>query len=141
MAVLGPGPAVAAAAVATLVDAVVNRVSTVATMNNLAIFSVLGLVGGLAFEGIRMWFDISREDNIYSLLVLPVYILMSTLNLLLVVVAHPGIAPGSRVRVLRDSAFPSLALELLNGVLASVAVFVCILPNSARPSRWSWCSP
>ena len=73
-----------------------------------------------------MWFDISREDNLYSLLVLPVYILMSTLNLLLVVVAHPGIAPGSRVRVLRDSAFPSLALELLNGVLASVAAFVCI---------------
>jgi signal transduction histidine kinase len=126
MAVLGPGPAVAAAAVATLVDAAVNRVSTVATMNNLAIFSVLGLVGGLVFEGIRVWFDISREDNLYSLLVLPVYILMSTLNLLLVVAAHPNIAQGSRVRVLRDSAFPSLALELLNGVLASVAVFVCI---------------
>ena len=124
MAVLGPGPAVAAAFVATLVDWRINRVGRLATMNNLAMFSILGLVGGLLFDGVQVWFGLEPEDSAYALLVLPIYILLSTLNLFLVV-ADPRLVPGSRLRVIRESALPSLPLELLNGVLTCVAVFVC----------------
>jgi len=124
MALLGPGPAVAAATVSTLVESRINRVSLVATLNNLAIFSAVGLVGGLLFEGARSWFDIGREDTAYAVLVVPVYILLVVLNFVLVVAAHPTLAPGSRLRVIRETALPSLPLELVNAVLTGVAVFV-----------------
>jgi signal transduction histidine kinase len=124
MALLGPGPAVAAATVSTLVEARINRVSTRATMNNLVVFSVIGLVGGLLFDGIRSWFDIGREDTAYAVLVLPTYILLAAINLILVVAAHPTVAPGTRRQVLRESILPSLPLELVNAVLTAVTVFV-----------------
>ena len=124
MALLGPGPAVAAATASTLIEARINRVPTRVTMNNLVVFSVLGLVGGLLFDGIRSWFDISREDTAYAVLVLPTYILLAALNLLLVVVPHPTLTPGTRRQVLRESVLPSLPLELVNAVLTAVTVFV-----------------
>jgi signal transduction histidine kinase len=124
MAVLGPGPAVAAAFAATLVDWRLNRVSRLATMNNLTTFTVLGLIGGLLFDGAQIWFGLETDDAAYALLVLPVYIVLSTLNLFLVV-ADPRLVPGKRLPIIRDSAVPSLPLELLNGVLTCVAVFVC----------------
>jgi signal transduction histidine kinase len=123
-ALLGPGPAVAAATVSTLVEARINRVPARATMNNLVVFSVIGLVGGLLFDGIRSWFDISREDTAYAVLVLPVYIVLAAINLVLVVAAHPTVASGSRRQVLRESILPSLPLELVNAVLTAVTVFV-----------------
>jgi signal transduction histidine kinase len=124
MALLGPGPAVAAATASTLVDARINRVSPLATMNNLVAFSVIGLVGGLLFDAIRVWFDIGREDTAYAVFVLPVYIGLAALNLVLVVAAHPMLARGTKRHVLRESVLPSLPLELVNAVLTAVAVFV-----------------
>jgi signal transduction histidine kinase len=124
MALLGPGPAVAAATASTLVEARINRVRRLVTMNNLVVFSVIGLVGGLLFDAVRVWFDVGREDTAYAVLVLPVYIVLAALNLLLVVAAHPTLAPGTKRHVLRESVLPSLPLELVNAVLTAVAVFV-----------------
>ena len=123
MAVLGPGPAVVAAFVGTLADSWINRVSTLATMNNLAMFSVIGLVGGLLFDAAQSWFGIAPEDTAYALLVPPVYILLSALNLALAL-ADPRLVSGSRLRVIRDSALPSLPLDLVYAVLTCLAVFV-----------------
>lgn len=124
MAVLGPGPAVAAAFVATVVDWRINRVPRLATMNNLAMFSILGLVGGLLFDAAQVWFGLEPQDAAYALLALPVYVALSTLNLFLVV-ADPRLLPGKRLRIIRESALPSVPLEFLNGLLTCVAVFVC----------------
>jgi hypothetical protein len=66
MALLGPGPAVAAAAVSTLVESRINRVSTVATLNNLVMFSLLGLLGGLMFDLLRDVTSLGREDTAYA---------------------------------------------------------------------------
>jgi signal transduction histidine kinase len=124
MALLGPGPAVAAASASTLIEARINRVPVLSTMNNLVVFSVIGLVGGLLFDGVRTWFDVSREDTAYAVFVLPVYIVLATVNLVLVVAAHPTLASETRRQVLRESVLPSLPLELVNAVLTAVTVFV-----------------
>ena len=58
------------------------------------------------------------------MLVLPTYILLAALNLLLVIVPHPTLRPGTRRQVLRESVLPSLPLELVNAVLTAVTVFV-----------------
>src|SRR5262245_37832953 len=124
MALLGAGPAVAAGMASTLVEARINRCDRYTTVNNFAVFSVLGLVGGLMFEALRNVLGLERSDVAYAALVVPAYIVLSALNLLLMVADHPAIAPGSRLRVVRESAAPALPLELTNAVLTAVAVLV-----------------
>jgi signal transduction histidine kinase len=124
MAVLGPGPAVAAAVVATLVEGRVNRVSALATLNNLAIFSVLGVCGGLLFEILREALGIARTDTAYAVLAAPVYIVLAAASLLFVIAFHPTLAHGTRLRVIRETALPSVPFELVNAILTAVAVFV-----------------
>jgi signal transduction histidine kinase len=124
MALLGPGPAVAAATVSTIVETRIHRISRVATMQNLALFGILGLIGGLMFEGLATSLGIDRADTAYAVLTLPTYAVLSALNLLLVVGLHPHLAAGTRLRAIRETAVPSLPLEVVNAVLTAVAVFV-----------------
>ncbi len=124
MALLGPGPAVAAAACSTLVEARIHRIGRLGMLNNLATFSIVGLVGGLLFEGLSRSFGLDRTDTAYAVLVLPVYAMLSALNLVLVVGAHPDLAPGTRLRAIREAVPASLPLEVVNAVMAAVAVFV-----------------
>ena len=124
MALLGPGPAVVAATVSTLVEARLHRVRVLAVLNNLALFGLLGLIGGLMFELLADSFGINRTDTAYAVLTLPCYVVLSALNLLLVVGLHPYLAPGTRLRAVRETALPSLPLEAINAVLTAVAVFV-----------------
>jgi two-component system, NarL family, sensor kinase len=122
MALLGPAPAVLIAFVSTLIDARVNRVSLAATMNNLLPFSLLNLVGGVLFELLRDWFDLSVNDTGYALLVLPVYLLLDAGNLAMVTLAHPELPRGSRLRVIWESGVPAFPLEFINGLLAATIV-------------------
>jgi signal transduction histidine kinase len=124
MALLGPGPAVAAAACSTFVEARIHRIGMLAVLNNLVIFSILGLVGGLAFEAAGTSLDLNPTDAGYAVLVLPIYVALSGLNLILVVGAHPYLAPGTRLRAIRETAPPSLALEVVNAFMTAVAVYV-----------------
>src|SRR4051794_10564170 len=124
MALLGPGPAVAAAACSTFVEARIHRLSRLRMLNNLATFSLLGLVGGLLFEGLARSFGLDRTDTAYAVLVLPIYATLSALNLVLVVGAHPDLAPGTRLRAIRETVPAALPLEVINAVMAAVAVFV-----------------
>ena len=117
MALLGPAPAVLIAIVSTLVDARVNRVSLASTMNNLLTFSLLGLVGGVLFEVLGDWLDLDVEDTAYALLALPVYVLLSAINLAMVTVMHPELPRGARVRVFWESGVPVFPLEFINGGL------------------------
>ena len=118
MALLGPAPAVLIAIVSTLVDARVNRVSLASTMNNLLTFSLLGLVGGVLFEVLGDWLDLDVEDTAYALLALPVYLLLSAINLAMVTIMHPVLPRGARVRVFWESGVPVFPLEFINGGLA-----------------------
>jgi signal transduction histidine kinase len=122
MALLGPAPAVLIAIVSDVIDARVNRVSLASTMNNLLTFSLLGLVGGVLFELLRDWFDLGLEDTGYALLTLPVYLLLSALNLAMVTVLHPELPRGARVRVFWESGVPVFPLEFINGGLAATIV-------------------
>ena len=72
-------------------------------MNNLLTFSLLGLVGGVLFEVLGDWFDLGLEDTAYALLALPIYLLLSAINLAMVTVMHPELpAWGAGARVLGE---------------------------------------
>src|SRR3954451_7875821 len=82
MALLGPGPAVAAATASTLVEARLHQVRVLALLNNLTLFGLLGLFGGLMFEMLGHSLGIARTDTAYAVLTLPSYVVLSALNLL-----------------------------------------------------------
>jgi len=122
MAILGPGPAVFAGVLAVAVDARVNRVRGEELLLNFLIFSGVGLVGGLAFDGLREALDLDRGDSANALLVLPVYTMLCLLNVAFIVLFLPGRTPAERRRVVRESGVPLIPLELVSAVLASAAV-------------------
>jgi signal transduction histidine kinase len=122
MALLGPAPAVAVAFLSTLVETRVNRVSLSSTLNNLVVFGILGLLGGVIFDVLGDALDLDRTDAAYALLAFPVYALLMSLNFVLVVTLHPALADADRWRTLRETLIPSLPFELVNAVMASVTV-------------------
>jgi signal transduction histidine kinase len=120
MAVLGPAPAVVIGVVASIADAIVNRVSLSLAIHNTAMFAVLGLVGGIAFDVMRSVLGLDPRDTEYALLVMPTYVALAGLNLVFVTLRHPG----SRKRILRDLGVSTLPIELLSGVIAGATVLV-----------------
>ena len=120
MAVLGPAPAVVIGVVASIADAIVNRVSLSMAIHNTAMFAVLGLVGGIAFDLMRAVLGLDPRDTLYALLVMPMYVAIAGLNLVMVTVRHPG----SRKRILREIGVSTLPIELLSGVMAGATVLV-----------------
>jgi signal transduction histidine kinase len=124
MALLGPAPAVAAAACSTLIEARIHRIGLMGILHNLVIFSVLGLIGGLAFEALADSLELQRVNAAYAVLAVPIYVGLVALNLVLVVSSHPDLAPGTRLRAIRETGLPSLPLESVNAVMTTIAVFV-----------------
>jgi two-component system NarL family sensor kinase len=122
MALLGPAPAVAVALLSTVVETRVNRIAWTAAVHNLAIFSLLGLLGGVTFSVLGDAFGLDRSDAAYALLVPPVYALLTALNFILVVAFHPYLADADRWQTLRESLLPTLPFELINAILAAVTV-------------------
>ena len=120
MAVLGPAPAVLIGVVASIADSIFNRVSLSMTIHNTAMFALLGLVGGIAFEVMRAVLGVDSRDTAYTLLVMPTYVALAGLNLVMVTVRHPG----SRRRVLREIGTSTLPIEMLSGVMAGATVLV-----------------
>jgi signal transduction histidine kinase len=120
MALLGPAPAVAIGVVSTITESFANRVTVRQAFTNVLMFAFLGLVGGVAFDALRAWFELGHRDTAYALLVMPTYVALAMVNLGLVTVYHPG----ARRRILRDTGIPSLPLELLGGVMAGATVLV-----------------
>jgi signal transduction histidine kinase len=122
MALLGPAPAVLAAVVANVVDARVHRVSATGLVSNLILYVLLGLGGGLLFAALRNLTGLDRDDALYAALVMPCYLLFA-IGSLLIVAANPIGQPHRSTReVLHYAGVPVLALELVNGVLATMAV-------------------
>jgi signal transduction histidine kinase len=124
MALLGPAPAVAMGILATIPDALVNRIWRLGVLNNMALFGFLGLVGGLVFEQLGAWFGLDRHDTAYAVLIPPVGVLLLGLNLGLVAATTPGLETSARRRVLRESGLPTLPLELMNALMATATVLV-----------------
>jgi signal transduction histidine kinase len=120
MAVLGPAPAVVIGVVATIADSIVNRVSLSMAIHNTAMFALLGLVGGVAFDGMRVGIGLDPHDTAYALLAMPMYVAIAGLNLLMVTVRHPG----PRRRIVREMGMSTLPIELLSGVMAGATVLV-----------------
>jgi hypothetical protein len=52
----------------------VNRLRLERSLNNLLVFGCLGLVGGLAFDGLRATFDVERTDAAYAVPVFPIHL-------------------------------------------------------------------
>jgi signal transduction histidine kinase len=122
MALLGPAPAAVIGALAMAVDGRVNRLPFKNTLLNMAMFALLGLVGGLLLEALGAAFGLDRDDSGYALLVLPVYVLLMASNLALVAALTPGLSATARRRVFRDSGTPTIPLELLSAITAAAAV-------------------
>lgn len=124
MALLGPAPAAIIGMLAALADALANRLRLVAALNNLAVFGFLGVLGGAMFEVLGAFFGFGTRDAAYAALVVPVSLLVTTLNLALVTATSPGIAPRDRRRVFRDSGLPTVPVECVLTLMATAAVFV-----------------
>jgi signal transduction histidine kinase len=122
MALLGPAPAVAIGMASTALESNINRVGRFALMVNLVSVSVVGLVGGLVFEGLGGWFDLDREDAAYAAFVTPVYLALMPLNIALVLGTHDELTPAERRRVVRDSALPAMPLEFASALMAAAVV-------------------
>jgi signal transduction histidine kinase len=74
MALLGPAPAVVVSVMSIFViDAVLFRIDRIRTIRNLATVGVLGLVGGLLFEGLSDALGIDTQDPVYAALAVPIY--------------------------------------------------------------------
>jgi signal transduction histidine kinase len=127
MALLGPAPAVVISmASILLIDAALFRIDRIRTVRNLAIVGVLGLVGGLLFEVASDVLGISTQDPAYAALALPIYMALTTANLVMAVVGHPQIPREDWGRTIKEAGLPALPLELVNAVLAATAVLLWI---------------
>jgi signal transduction histidine kinase len=123
MALLGPAPAVAIGATSTLIESWVYRVPPRHAFNNVVVFSVLGLVGGIVFDLLRSQLGVDRDATTYALAAMPIYCALAALNLAMVVM-NPAIDPKRRLRILRDTGLPSLPFELLSSVMAGAVILV-----------------
>jgi hypothetical protein len=84
MALLGPAPAVVVSVMSIFViDAVLFRIDRIRTIRNLATVGVLGLVGGLLFEGLSDALGIDTQDPVYAALAVPIYMALTTANLVM----------------------------------------------------------
>jgi signal transduction histidine kinase len=124
MALLGPAPAAAIGIVAAVPDGAINAVRPVGVLNNMAIFGLLGLVGGLMFNIVSGAFGLEPDDGTYALVVLPVSVLLMALNLGLLAATEPVLEPAARRRLLRESGLPTVPYELMNALMATATVFV-----------------
>jgi len=124
MALLGPAPAVAFAIVALALDAAINRVGPQAALANAAIFTWVGLVGGVLFELLGDALGLDRGDTAYAALVLPVYCAVAALDIVLLAATSPTLTRSERLHLFRDSALPTIPWELVSCVIAAAAVLV-----------------
>lgn len=101
------------------------------------IFALLGLLGGVLFGALGEAFEVDHEDAEFALLVLPIYALLIAVNLALVIVFHPDLAPEERRRVVREAARPGLPVEVISGLIATAAVLAArTLRSRHRPGFW-----
>jgi signal transduction histidine kinase len=124
MALLGPAPAAVIGMFATAVESRVHKVRLANALNNIVIFGVLGIAGGVLFDVLRDAVGVDRRSVVYAALLLPVYALLATANLALVAASHVDVAAGSRRRILRETGVPSIPLELVYGVLGTATVLI-----------------
>jgi signal transduction histidine kinase len=149
MALLGPAPAVMAGVLANVADARVNRLPLTGTLNNLTLFAALGLAGGVIFNVLQDVTGLVRDDALYAVLVMPIYLVIAAVNLVVVGATPVGLPRRSGRRVLREAGIPTLALELVNGVLVAMTVlawaeggitavaFVAIVLAVGLPLAWT----
>jgi two-component system NarL family sensor kinase len=90
------------------------------------VYSLMGLVGGVAFDALGAEFGLDRNDSAFALLVPPVYIVLMLVNLGLVAMTVPGLSREARRRVFRESGTPMIPLELLSAVTAATAVLLWV---------------
>jgi hypothetical protein len=115
MALLGPAPAVVISVMSIFViDAVLFRIDRIRTIRNLATVGVLGLVGGLLFEGLSDALGIDTQDPVYAALAVPIYMALTTANLVMAVVGHPHIPREDWGRTIKEAGPPALRLELMD---------------------------
>jgi putative nucleotidyltransferase with HDIG domain len=123
MALCGPAPAVMIGAVSVLVDSLRNRLAWHKVLANLAAYSAIPLVGGLAIAALARTTDLETNDLTFAFVVFGAFVLANALNFAMIaggVSVHLGIPLGRQVRQIYVPLLPS---ELAIGVLTvSVAI-------------------
>jgi len=76
------------------------------------------------FDRLGASFSLDPADAGYALLVFPVNFVVAALNLGIVAVTTPGLAPAERRRVFHESGVPALPVELLQALMAAAVVLV-----------------
>jgi putative nucleotidyltransferase with HDIG domain len=123
MSLCGPAPAVMIGIVSVLVDSLRNRLAWPKLLTNLATYSVIPLLGGLAIEWLARHTDLNTNDVTFALVVFGAFALSNALNFAMIsadVSLQLGIPVSKQVRQIYVPVLPSeLAIALLT---VSVAV-------------------
>jgi signal transduction histidine kinase len=122
MALLGPAPAVAIGIVSTLFESSLNRVPAWAMLANVTVFAALGLTGGLLFDALGAAYSLGPDDTSYAVLVVPVFATLAALNVVLIAATRVNVSGRERLRLITESALPTLPWELVSWVMATAAV-------------------
>jgi signal transduction histidine kinase len=121
-ALLGPGPAVALSAMASLIDVRVNRIPALAAVTNVAMLPAVGLVSGVLFEAAGGALGLHRDMPAYAALVPPVYVVAVATNVALFAATSPFLAAADRRVFVRESVVPLIPWEILNCLLTTAVV-------------------
>jgi putative nucleotidyltransferase with HDIG domain len=117
MALCGPAPAVMIGVVSVLVDSLRNRLAWHKMLTNLATYSAIPLVGGLAIEALAGVTDLEHDNLTFAC------VLANALNFVMIagdISVHLGIPVGRQVRQIFVPVLPS---ELASALLTvSVAI-------------------
>jgi putative nucleotidyltransferase with HDIG domain len=123
MALCGPAPAVMIGVVSVLVDSLRNRLAWHKMLTNLATYSAIPLVGGLAIEALAGVTDLEHDNLTFAFVVFGAFVLANALNFVMIagdISVHLGIPLGRQVRQIFVPVLPS---ELASALLTvSVAI-------------------
>jgi diguanylate cyclase (GGDEF)-like protein len=124
MVLLGGAPAAVLGALTSLVTSVRTREAFHAARQNLLVFTLYPLAGGVAFSALASSLNLDSNDPAYFVAVLGVFMLALALNFSLIAAYASAIGRAPFLQSVRDAFLPLLASELTTALLTLMSVFL-----------------
>ncbi|HTW42464.1 MAG TPA: HD domain-containing phosphohydrolase [Solirubrobacteraceae bacterium] len=136
MSLLGPAPAVAFGLAAITLTSAIRRLRASQWLNNLAMFAVVPLLGGLMVRALAGDVHSPHDQHLthsvtFGLIVMGMFMAMVILNFLLFALDHQFAGGRSAIRQTRETFFPMLPGQLATGAIATILVVA--YTNSGLP--------
>ncbi len=124
MVLLGGAPAAVLGLITSVVTSVRTREAFHAARQNLLVFTLYPLAGGVLFSALATGFGLSSEEPAYYVAVLGTFMLALALNFSLIAAYASAIGRASFVQSVRDAFLPLLASELTTALLTLMSVYL-----------------